>query len=261
MLSFIIISRNLLLGYGLSLISMTLSAQQSFQLEFGELQWEEKKVNVDVFLSFTESGKLGTSNFVFDYDYRSIANPVLIGHNLPDPYYSTPNVKSVNGSIATLNIELLIAGKGMLINSEPTYFATLQFDRIDQNYISAINWRKDIAPRTEIFLDDNSSQITQGKYIDFVPSALPAKGLVGEMAIVLTNNQKQAFVEFESQRSGKYTLELIDENGSVLHMNSYDFRIGKNSVMLNTAIFSSGSNTVRLLFEEEERLAAIVFSK
>lgn len=120
------------------------------------------KLRVQVDLSYDVAGKLGTSNFVFNYNNAALANPILFANNTPGPFYQTPTVTTPTSTTTSLNVELLVAGFGIDIVTTATNVATIEFDIINPTQMAGLVWRTTGTPRTEIFLDDNTTQLAVG---------------------------------------------------------------------------------------------------
>ena len=165
------------------------------------------KLRVQVDLSFDVAGKLGTSNFVFNYNNAALANPVLFANNTPGPFYQTPTVTTPTATTTSLNVELLVAGFGINIGTTATNIGTIEFDITDPAQTAGLVWRTTGTPRTEVFLDDNATPLAVGTITDQpnfpLLGGLPVE-LLSFTAYPLENNTVQLQWETASERGNDY---------------------------------------------------------
>ena len=140
--------------------SIQLSAQ-TFALKFEEITKNGTDYEVDIFIAFSNSGELGTSNLQFTYTNATINNPTLTSHNLTDSSYSV-SVTELTVNKASLNIVTVTDDFGDAITVSPawTNIGRIHFDVIDAAGTANLTWSyKGGSTETIVFLENNTTQI------------------------------------------------------------------------------------------------------
>lgn len=150
--SFLFIS---FLGFNTALLG------QTFELKFEEVSKNGSEYVLDVYIAFSSSAKLGTSNLQFTFTETALDNPTLVNHNLTTPFNMVSISQPTNNKVS-LNIDLAIPNFGNPINTSSTWtnLARIKFDIIDDTSLGSFVWSYNGgSTETVVFLDDNITQI------------------------------------------------------------------------------------------------------
>lgn len=183
-------------------------AQPDYNLRFEFVTANGSDYIVDIIMSYTSVGGLGSSNLVFSYNGSDIASPVLVSHNL-NGNYSAPTITSPGANLASLNIELNVDNNGIPIAVFPieTNLARVRFTILDPNGFSNLQWNA-AHPVHVVFLDNNNDILDANNLAPLNSSPLPLellyfKANAGDMAIELAwqSVNETNFLGYEMQRS------------------------------------------------------------
>ncbi|MEO0899141.1 MAG: hypothetical protein AAFY71_22205 [Bacteroidota bacterium] len=138
---------------------MELSAQTHYNLFFANdsINASTQRFCIDVELSFDQAGKLGSSNFVFDFNPNVLSNPVLQSYNLSNPpFYQVPTSTQPFANRHSFNVELNASGFGDDIATAPqrTFLYQICFDLVSVDSAFNLTWYESGTSGTIVFLDD-----------------------------------------------------------------------------------------------------------
>ncbi|MBK8565880.1 MAG: T9SS type A sorting domain-containing protein [Saprospiraceae bacterium] len=183
-------------------------SQPDYNLRFQFVSANGSDYVVDIILSYTSAGRLGSSNLVFSYNGSDIASPVLVSHNL-SANYSTPTMTSPGANLASLNIELNVDNSGIPIGVFPaeTNLARVRFTVLDPNGFSNLQWNA-AHPVHIVFLDNNSDILDANNLVPLNSSPLPLELLFfntntkdGTIHLAWKSVNETNFSGYEIQRS------------------------------------------------------------
>ncbi len=149
-----------------SFVGHSLIAQEGrYGLSFANEQTTGSTLCVDIELRFKNGGKLGSSNLVMKYNKAKLANPIFSNSNLPIANYSVATLTNPVDSLASFNIELLTENTGITIATAPakTIIGQLCFDILGGTGAAYIDWHIQNTSATVVFLDDETTQLRQGR--------------------------------------------------------------------------------------------------
>ncbi|MEO1624002.1 MAG: T9SS type A sorting domain-containing protein [Bacteroidota bacterium] len=214
----------------------TATGQTLYNVSFGPFI-DGNKLQVQLLLSYDVAAKLGTSNFVFEYNASALANPTLLSSVFQTPPYQVPSVTTPTSTTVALNVELAFANLGVDIGTAATSIAVIEFDITDPNAVAGLVWRTASVPRTEVFLDDNSTQLAPGTITNeagfSLLASLPVELLSFEarktddqqveLAWQTASEQNSAFFSVERSLDGKKfePLAQVDAAGNSLATQTY----------------------------------------
>ena len=181
---------------GLCFFSTVLWGQTptQYNLSFDNAGFAGNTFCVEIYLSFNQSNKLGSSNLVLDFDKSIISNPILISDNISDPpIYFVPTVTMPGDERASLNIELGIPGFGDPIGApgDQRLIANLCFDYPVTGQLVTLTWYENASAGTVVYLDDEMTQLNPGTLQGYsgVPGSFPVEWLDFQAVLVGTNAQ------------------------------------------------------------------------
>ena len=153
--------------------NLLLAQQGRYGLSFANEQVSGSTLCVDIQLRFKNGGKLGASNLVMKYNKAQLENPVFTNSQLPVANYSTATVTNPVDSLASFNIELLTENNGMTIATAPakTTIGQLCFDILNGTGAAYLDWHIKNTAATVVYLDDDSTQLKQGRIDVFCANA------------------------------------------------------------------------------------------
>lgn len=142
---------------------------QTFDLQFVEVQ--NNGTVFDVKLQVKSAGgvfRMGSGNLVFTYSTAVLGVPSLLtAHNFSGGFYGPMAVTSPASGRVSMNIEYLsTAGQGTTVPAGYIDVATLRFPVTDQTGNGLLRWRTITPNRTNVFQDDNSTEVTAGTLHD-----------------------------------------------------------------------------------------------
>jgi hypothetical protein len=183
-------------------------SQPDYNLRFELVTANGSDYIVDIIMSYTSVGGLGSSNLVFSYNGSDLASPALVSHNL-NGNYSVPSITSPGANLASLNIELNVDNSGIPIGVFPieTNLARVRFTILDPNGFSNLHWNA-AHPVHIVFLDNNNDILDANNLVPLNSSPLPLelfsfKANAGDGAIALAwqSVNETNFSGYEIQRS------------------------------------------------------------
>lgn len=165
-----------------------------YNLSFDNVGFNGNTFCTEIYLSFNQSNKLGSSNLVLDFDKSVISNPVLIVDNISDaPIYFTPTLTLSGDKRASINIELRIPGFGDPVGTQlnKRFIARICFDYPVTGQQVNLTWHEDASAGTVTYLDDESTQLLPGSLQGFsgIPVAFPVEWLAFDAVLIGTDAQ------------------------------------------------------------------------
>ncbi|MEL6256697.1 MAG: hypothetical protein AAFR87_32150, partial [Bacteroidota bacterium] len=167
-----------ILGFVLFFLVSGLFAQ-NVNLSFANPTAANGRFCADVYMSFTDPGKLGSCNLMFNFDPAVVGNPVLSSDNISDPpFYLVPNVSQPTTGRASINIELAVTGFGDNIVGAPdsTLIGNICLDILDSTQTINLDWFVSGTIGTVVYLDDESTILTPGTLKGISYSLCPGEG-------------------------------------------------------------------------------------
>ncbi|MEO1257194.1 MAG: T9SS type A sorting domain-containing protein [Bacteroidota bacterium] len=191
-----------------ALFSANTIAQPDYNLRFDLVSTNGSTYVIDIIMSYTSAGGLGTSNLVFSYNGADISSPTLVSHNLSN-HYSVPTVTTPAASTASLNIELNITNSGIPIGVFPveTNLARVSFTIDNPNGNSNLEWQP-ANPLHVVFLDNDTDILTANNLESLNTNPLPLELLLFKARpessfthLIWQSANETNFQGFEVQRS------------------------------------------------------------
>jgi|GEM_PF-2601556 len=218
-----------------------LLAQTQYNLAFNP-SINGNKLSVEIQLGFNVSGKLGTSNFTFNFNSNGLQNPVLSMDHLPGPpFYQNTTVSNPITGVVSINVELPFANFGTTFGTTLAPLAVVEFDITDNTQVAGLSWRTNsLFSNTVVFLDDNATALTPGTISNAANFSLAGSPLPVELtdfsARALTDqttwlrwftqseSSNDHFVIEHSQNFKDFkTIGKIKGKGTTTEMQSYQF--------------------------------------
>lgn len=194
---------------------------QTFSLKFQEVLNNGTDYRMEVYISFSNVGKLGSSNFQFTFDDDLLEEPTLVSHQLSTSHYEVSITEPDTGK-ASLNVVLNSDANGNSITSSPNWFklATINFKFKNSGQLS-FNWLyKGGSSETVAFIDDNITQIyinSASDLQDFQSSAVLPVELCCLDAIPFKNNVLISWKTLSEQNNSHFNIQRSD-NGIDFNM-------------------------------------------
>ncbi|MEM7512188.1 MAG: hypothetical protein AAF388_14735, partial [Bacteroidota bacterium] len=185
---------------------------EKFNLSFqnGEVESDDSFC-VDLVLSFDRTGKLGSSNLVFQYDTEILTNPRLAADYLEGSQsYQAPTISEPIKGRVSFNLELTNPGFGEDIEAAPnkTLVSRVCFDRLDQERLWGLKWFVDGTAGTVVFVNDEDTQLAPetmadrpsiGNPVDFISFEVVQEGRDAKLTWETAEDSKDS--KFEIERS------------------------------------------------------------
>ncbi|OGU30153.1 MAG: hypothetical protein A2057_05600 [Ignavibacteria bacterium GWA2_35_9] len=150
---------------------------QTCDLQFVVILNNGTNYDVKVQIQGSSSFKLGTSNITFNYNSDDLGDPSLLeAHNFSGGSYSTLTVTKPLTGVTSINIVFNgSSGNGTTVNTGWTDVATVRFPTLDQNGNSSLSFRTSTPNKTGVFVDNNSTEVTQGTWSSLNTNPLPVE--------------------------------------------------------------------------------------
>ncbi len=197
-----------ILSFSLLQICSLFGQASQYNLRFNLVSSGGGNYIVDIFMSFDQTGGLGSSNLVFTYS-PDISSPTLISHGLSGSY-SNPTLTTPASNTASFNVVLNNIGNGIGIASSPseTFIARVNFSIGNPNGNSNLQWKTTGTPSTVVFLDDETTLLNPNNLQNLNTSPLPLELLSftttpksKTIQLDWTSNNEINFAGYELQRS------------------------------------------------------------
>ena len=196
------------IGFG----HMMFGQAEKFNLSFqnGEVE-SDNSFCVDLVLSFDQSGKLGSSNLVFQYDTEILTNPRLAENYLQASQdYLSPSISEPVKGRVSFNLELTNPDFGEDIEAAPnkTLISRVCFDRVDQDRLWGLRWLVDGTAATVVFVNDEDTQLEPenmankpiiGNPVDFISFEVVQEGRDAKLTWETAEDSQDS--KFEIERS------------------------------------------------------------
>jgi hypothetical protein len=221
----------------ISVVSMH-AIGQTFDLNFIEVTNDGSSYDVKVQIkSNTSTFGLGSSNLVFTYSTSVLASPSLLAaYNFNTGFYTLGVTQPVTGRVS-INIDYGGgSGSGTTVQSSYMDVATIHFTTTDPTGNSNLQWRTVTPNRTNVFKDDQATEVPAGTLNNLNSNPLPIQ-LASFAATVVRNNDVEVAWKtvsetnnygFEVYRKrnegGEWTkLGFIEGHGTMLAEHSYTY--------------------------------------
>ncbi len=227
------------IGFCLCHSSVWSQSTSLYNLSFHNVGFNGNTFCAEIYLSFNQSNKLGSSNLVLDFDKSVISNPTLFADNISDtPIYFTPTLTLPGDERASINIELGIPGLGDPVGTEinKRLIARICFDYPVNGQQVNLDWHEDGSTGTVAYLDDETTQLSPGTLQGYsgIPVAFPVEWLAFDAILVGTDAQLDWSTgselnnsHFEIERSVDGILferiGKVQGGGSAATVQQYDF--------------------------------------
>lgn len=173
-----------LIGTLATMLSVSASVAQTFDLQFVEVLNDGVNFDVKVQIKASSTFALGTSNLVFDYN-TDLAAPVLqTAHRFSGGSYQAMNIAS--GPPVSINIELNSA-PGDSVTTTYQDVATIRFTTANPSGSAILTWN---SGATVVFKDDESTIVSAGTLNNLNSSPLPIQLASFTAAIVQAGQVK-----------------------------------------------------------------------
>ncbi len=159
------------------LLTYTNISAQQYLLKFEEVTNNGLICELDIYMSYTSTGKLGSSNLVFSYDTTVLSNPSMVSDNLTLPFFASPSLTTPNINQVSLNIVLNVPNFGDNIDTKPnwTNLCRVRFDIIQQGDPNLIWLYTGGTRQTVVFKDDQSTILLADTLINMSSTKVPVE--------------------------------------------------------------------------------------
>lgn len=227
------------IGFCLCQPSLWAQATTLYNLSFHNVGFNGNTFCAEVYLSFNQSNKLGSSNLVLDFDKSVISNPTLFADNISGtPIYLPPTLTLSGEERASINIELGIPGLGDPVGIEinKRLIARICFDYPVNGQQVNLDWHVDASAGTVAYLDDETTQLSPGTLQGYsgIPVAFPVEWLAFDAVLIGTDAQldwstgselNNSHFEIERSVDGILFEKIgnVSGRGSATSVQQYDF--------------------------------------
>lgn len=153
------------------------AASQTFDLQFVEVL--NNGVNYDAKVQMKSNGGtfgMGSGNLVFTYTGGVSSPSLLVAHNFSGGFYTPMTVTEPVPGRVSVNIEYN-GGTGGGTSVPSTYLdvVTIRFTTTNPQGTATFTWRTITPNRTNVFLDDNATEIASGTLNNLTTGTLPVE--------------------------------------------------------------------------------------
>lgn len=143
-----------------------LGQKDQYLLGFDNQQISGNQLCIEVSMGFKQSGRLGSSNLVLEFNKEQLINPTFVSDELPDTDYLISSFTNPVDSLASFNIELLSENNGYNISVAPTNtkIGEICFDQLVGTGPIVLDWVVKNTNKTVVYLDDESTSLQNGPF-------------------------------------------------------------------------------------------------